>query len=82
VGVGVERSGEGGRRRWCEFNALILARGGGDNGGVATSIGGEEAPGRGKGGDGTSWANTNFTGLKNKENPYDRFNCYKWTVKI
>jgi hypothetical protein len=43
---------------------------------------GEAAPGMGKGGDDTSWTNTNLTGLKNEENPRDRFSCYKWTVKF
>jgi hypothetical protein len=37
--------------------------------GVATSDGGEAAPGRGKGGEDTSWDDTNLTGQKNKENP-------------
>jgi hypothetical protein len=31
------------------------------------SVGGEVAPGREKGGDDASWADTNFTGLKNEE---------------
>jgi hypothetical protein len=39
-------------------------------GGMATSAGGEVAPGRGKGGDGANWADVNFTGPKNKENPH------------
>jgi hypothetical protein len=30
-------------------------------GGVATSVSGEAAPGRGKGGDDISWANANLT---------------------
>jgi hypothetical protein len=37
-------------------------------GGVATSVGGEVAPGRGKRGDDASWADTNLTGPKNEEN--------------
>jgi hypothetical protein len=37
---------------------------------------------RGKGGDDASWAEANFSGPKNKENPHSRFSCYKWTVKI
>jgi hypothetical protein len=36
---------------------------------VATLAGGEATLGRGKGGDDASWADTNLTGLKNKENP-------------
>jgi hypothetical protein len=40
------------------------------------------APGKGKGGDNTSWADVNLTGPKNEENPRDRFICYKRTVKI
>jgi hypothetical protein len=35
---------------------------------VATSIGGEAAPRRGKGGDDASWADVNLTELKNEEN--------------
>jgi hypothetical protein len=52
------------------------------HGGVATSVGGEAAPERGKGRDDSSWVNTNLTGSKNEENPHGRFSCYKWTVKI
>jgi hypothetical protein len=51
-------------------------------GGVATSIGGEVTPGRGKGGDEVSWTDANLTGSKNKENSHGQFSCYKWTVKI
>jgi hypothetical protein len=51
-------------------------------GGMATSVRGEVAPGRGKGGDDASWANTNLTRLKNEENPCGRFSRYKWTGKI
>jgi hypothetical protein len=36
---------------------------------VATSAGGEVAPGRGNGGDDASWADVNLTEPKNKENP-------------
>jgi hypothetical protein len=46
------------------------------------SVGGEAAQGRGKGGDGASWTDAYFTGLKNEENSCGRFSCYKWTVKI
>jgi hypothetical protein len=35
------------------------------------------ALGREKGGDDVSWADANPIGLKNKENPRGRFNCYK-----
>jgi hypothetical protein len=35
-----------------------------------TSVGGEAALGRGKGGDGASWTDVNLTGLKNEENPH------------
>jgi hypothetical protein len=35
---------------------------------VTMSIGGEVTPGRENGGDGASWDDTNFTGLKNKKN--------------
>jgi hypothetical protein len=38
---------------------------------VATLAGGEAALGRGKGGEDASWADTNLTGPKNKENPRD-----------
>jgi hypothetical protein len=34
--------------------------------GVATSVRGEAAPGRKKGGDDVNWADTNLTGPKNK----------------
>jgi hypothetical protein len=37
-------------------------------GGVMTSVGGEMTPGRGKGGDNTSWADANLTGPKIEEN--------------
>jgi hypothetical protein len=43
-------------------------------GSVMTSARGEATPGRGKGGDDTCWADTNFTAPKNKENPRGRFN--------
>jgi hypothetical protein len=43
---------------------------------------GEATPGRGKGGDNASWVDVNLSRLKNKENSYDRFSWYKWTVKI
>jgi hypothetical protein len=46
-------------------------------GGVATSAEGEAAPGREKGVDDISWIDMNLIGLKNKENPHDRFNYYK-----
>jgi hypothetical protein len=36
---------------------------------VAASTRGKVAPGRGKEGDDTSWAEENFTGPKNEENP-------------
>jgi hypothetical protein len=51
-------------------------------GSVTMSIGGEVAPGRGKGGDDASWADANLTGPKNKENSHGQFSCYKWMVKI
>jgi hypothetical protein len=47
-----------------------------------TSVVGEVAPVRAKGGDDTSWADVNLSGQKNKENPRGRFSYYKWTVKI
>jgi hypothetical protein len=50
--------------------------------GVTTSAGGEAAPGRGKGGDDVSWADTDLTGPKNEENQRSQFSWYKWTVKI
>jgi hypothetical protein len=49
---------------------------------MATSAGGEVTPRRENAGDDASWADTNITGPKNKENPHDQFNCYKWAVKI
>jgi hypothetical protein len=42
-----------------------------------TSARGEAAPGKGMGGDDASWVDANLTGLKNEENPRDRFNWYK-----
>jgi hypothetical protein len=36
--------------------------------GVMMSAGGEVAPGRGKGGDNTCWADANLSGTKNEEN--------------
>jgi hypothetical protein len=47
-----------------------------------TSARGEVAPRRGKGGDYTSCADINLTGLKNEENQHGRFSYYKWMVKI
>jgi hypothetical protein len=46
------------------------------------SIGGEATPGREKRGDDDSWAGANLIGPNNEENLRDRFNCYKWTMKI
>jgi hypothetical protein len=37
-------------------------------GGMTTLAGGETPPGEGEGGDDVSWADMNFTDLKNKEN--------------
>jgi hypothetical protein len=51
-------------------------------GGVVASVGGEAAPGIGKGRDDVSWADANLTGPKNEENARGRFSCYNWTVKI
>jgi hypothetical protein len=51
-------------------------------GGMTMLAGGEVAPERGKKGDDASWADVNFIGPKNKENPHDRFSYFKWTVKI
>jgi hypothetical protein len=50
--------------------------------GVITSIGGEVPLRREKGEDDTNWTDVNLTGLKNKKNPRDLFNWYKWIVKI
>jgi hypothetical protein len=49
---------------------------------MMTSTRGEVVPGRRKGGDDVSWADVNLAGPKNKENSYDQFSWYKWTVKI
>jgi hypothetical protein len=46
-------------------------------GGVATSAGGEVAPGREKGGHDVSWDDTNLSRMKHKENPRDQFGFYK-----
>jgi hypothetical protein len=37
--------------------------------GMTTLTGGERAPGMGRGENDVSWADANFTGLKNEENP-------------
>jgi hypothetical protein len=50
--------------------------------GVMMSTRGEAPPGRGKGGDDTNWASANLNVPKNKKNPRDRFNWYKWMMKI
>jgi hypothetical protein len=42
---------------------------------VATAARGKATLGREKGGDNSSWANTNLIGLKNEENSRDRFCC-------
>jgi hypothetical protein len=47
------------------------------HGSVMTSVGGEMTPEREKGCDDASWANASLTGLKNEENPCDRFSWYK-----
>jgi hypothetical protein len=52
------------------------------HGAIVTSAGGETELGREKEADDASWVDANFTGPKNKENPHDRFSCYKWTVKV
>jgi hypothetical protein len=44
---------------------------------VATSVGGDEVPGRGKGGDDTVGQMQILTGPKNEENSHGRFSCYK-----
>jgi hypothetical protein len=44
---------------------------------VTMSAGGEAAPGKRKGRENASWADTNLTGPKNKENSRGRFSCYK-----
>jgi hypothetical protein len=41
--------------------------------GMVTSVGGDAAPGRRKGRDDISWANTNLTRSKNKENSRGQF---------
>jgi hypothetical protein len=46
-------------------------------GGVATSVVGEAAPGRGK-----READVNLTRPRNEKKSRGRFSCYKWTVKI
>jgi hypothetical protein len=51
-------------------------------GGLATSVGGRVPPERGKEGDDVSWSGVNLIRPKNEENPRDRFNYYKWMVKI
>jgi hypothetical protein len=45
-------------------------------GGMVTSVRGEAALGREKGGDNVSWADMNLTGSKNKKNPHGRFSYY------
>jgi hypothetical protein len=50
-------------------------------GSMTMVVGGEVAPGRGKGGDDASWADMNLTWPKNEENSCGRFSWHKWTVK-
>jgi hypothetical protein len=55
--------------RWCGGSELVLAQWKGcvtrcDD--VMTSVRGEVAPRRGKGGNDINWANANITGPKNK----------------
>jgi hypothetical protein len=77
--VGVGQAGKGGLLWWCGFNTWFwLERGSaGMKHCVATSAGGEAAPGRRKGGDDGSCADANFTGPKNKENSGGQFSCFK-----
>jgi hypothetical protein len=49
---------------------------------MTTSVEGEAALGRGKGGDNASWADVNLTRPKNEENPQDRFSWYKCMMKL
>jgi hypothetical protein len=49
---------------------------------VTTSVGGEAAAGRAKGGDNTTCNDVNLTMPKNEENTYGRFRYYKWMVNI
>jgi hypothetical protein len=70
---------------WSGGSELILVQWEGSVtwcGGVMMSIGGEAAPGRGKGGDGASWVDVNLIELKNKENQHDWFSCFRWVVEI
>jgi hypothetical protein len=50
--------------------------------GMMMSPEGEVTPGRKRGGDDASSGDANLTGLKNEENPCDRFSCHKWTMNI
>jgi hypothetical protein len=50
-------------------------------GGIVTSVRGEAALGRGKGGDDVSWADINLTGSKNKKIHAVGL-ATTWTVKI
>jgi hypothetical protein len=71
--------------RWSGVSQVIMALWEGSmtrHNGVATSADEETMPGRGKGEDDATWANTNLIGSKNKENPHGQFSYYKWTVKI
>jgi hypothetical protein len=49
---------------------------------VTASARREAALGKRKGGDDTSWADTNLIRPKNNENPRSRFSCFKWMMKI
>jgi pimeloyl-CoA synthetase len=51
-------------------------------GDMPTSVRGETASERGKGGDNVDWADVNLTRLKNKENSHSRVNWNKWMMKI
>jgi hypothetical protein len=72
-------------QRWSGCIELVLAAWEGSatwHDIVATLVGGEAIPERGKGGENASWAEANLTGVKNKENSRGWFSCYKWTMKI
>jgi hypothetical protein len=72
----LERGGDG-TKRYRKMKRRQGTRLGSTGDGVVMTARGEAALGRREGGDNTSWADTNFTGPKNKENSRGRFSCYK-----
>jgi hypothetical protein len=66
------------KMKWRQRSRLGLWEGSVTRRGImAMSVGGEVAPGRGKGGNDSSWTDANLTGSKNEENSRGRSSYYK-----